>query len=112
MASPGLASKSKDSEAQQGARPPQGQGWPFGGPPETMRRAGHPLALRAMAQAQMALGTLAETKVPRLPGRDPASIFAGRRLRPQRHPGKPYAVKESTAPGPTHYFFKFSDLSW
>jgi hypothetical protein len=32
--------------------------------------------LWAMAQAQMALGTLAETKVPRLPGRDPASILS------------------------------------
>ncbi len=29
----------------------------------------------AMAQAQMALGTLAETKVPRPPGRDPANIY-------------------------------------
>ena len=56
-------------------RPPQGQGWPFGGPPETTRRAGDPLVLRAMAQAQMALGTLAETKVPRLPGRDPANKY-------------------------------------
>ncbi len=31
--------------------------------------------LRAMAQAQMALGTLAETKVPRPPGRDPANKY-------------------------------------
>ncbi len=32
--------------------------------------------LRALAQAQMALGTLAETKVPRLPGRDPANTLS------------------------------------
>jgi hypothetical protein len=44
------------------------------GPPETTRCEGDPLFLRAMAQAQMALGTLAETKVPRLPRRDPANI--------------------------------------
>ena len=48
---------------------------PLPGPPETTKayRVTHWL-LRALAQAQLALGTLAETKVPRLPGRDPANI--------------------------------------
>ncbi len=53
-------------------------------PLRRLRREGHPLFLRAMAQAQMALGTLAETKVPRLPGRDPADI--SRRVGDTIHP--------------------------
>ncbi len=52
---------------------------PLPGPPETTRRAGGTRwLLRAMAQAQMALGALAETKVPRPPGRDPANIYRRR----------------------------------
>ncbi len=50
--------------------------------PDPLRRSGARgtrWLLRALAQAQMALGTLAETKVPRLPGRDPANIYRRRR---------------------------------
>ncbi len=53
--------------------------------------------LRAMAQAQMALGTLAETKVPRLPGRDPANIF--RRSGDKRTLSPPVGRSRRDAPG-------------
>jgi hypothetical protein len=73
MASPGLASESRESEAQQVARPPAGTGCPFGGPAETTEAVREPV--RVKARAQMALGTFVETKVPRPPGRDPAILW-------------------------------------
>ena len=52
------------------ARPPAGAGCPFEGPAEATEAMREPA--RAKAQAKMALGTFAETKVPRPPGRTPA----------------------------------------
>ena len=43
---------------------------PFGGPAEATEAVREPV--RVKARAQMLLGTFGETKVPRLPGRDPA----------------------------------------
>jgi hypothetical protein len=58
-------------------------------PLRRLRREGDPLFLRAMAQAQMALGTLAETKVPRPPGRDPANIYRRQATHRARTSGEP-----------------------
>jgi hypothetical protein len=62
----GLSSKAGKAGAKKG---------PSAGPLRRQGVQGTRCILRAMAQAQMALGTLAETKVPRPPGRDPANIY-------------------------------------
>ncbi len=72
---PGLQARARTAKRSKARVQARHREWGLPGPPETTRRAGDPLYLRAMAQAQMALGTLAETKVPRLPGRDPANVY-------------------------------------